>query len=234
MASPRMYATYQRPDFAYASGDRGPDLDTPQGAAEYAHEWDSIHSVSHRSEASGAGGLCGIFFTHERPECDGSAVEVDLGDPLPGPSVQVHASVLRESARWHVLGIPRPRDLPEISPPIVEFVPVDVVAAQRVAMLQTEKGAVQVDHTGDAVNDDLASDIPVGHQGPAPLTDVLSVGGIDQCVGSNAAIAGAERDTYGILGLHHDLPNPVRGVGPALVTTTSGPLAFNYTPLGGR
>lgn len=181
-------------------------------------------------QASRFSGIRCFLFAIEKPKVRALTIYADLGLPSLMGLAPVDTSISRRCAHatTRVLHVSTVRRHAQIRPPAVQFVPVSMVSFQAITARQSKQLTVQVDVS------DLAPDVFTTRrvpliQRPSPLVDPVGISSINDGVGSNAAISGAERDTHGILGEHRVPPVPV-AASPA-VTSSAGTSCVNYTSL---
>lgn len=146
------------------------------------------------------------------------------------PLIPAHSPVLRtrSSGAGGILATERARQYSEFLTLIVQSNAVDVVTFESVARRESQQGAVKRYLAGIFSNATIAFSVAVTAEVPGPLVDELSVSCIDDGVGSDRTVEGAERDLYGIFVRHRDSIG--LGVVPRAVLAAPGRSHADYTP----
>lgn len=181
-----------------------------------------VHGVGQQSQAGLTGHGSGFLFGGEVAEVLLLPVDRDERRPLPGRLVPADASVRGRGATMTaiVLHLLPMRHHPEIRPPVVGLVPVDVVNFEPVADGQPHQLAMQEKDVAMPVDLSAAPNVAFPVKPPRPLVDEVGVSGINQGVADDSTITGAQGDTNGILRAHR-VP-PELGVVPGVGPTTPG------------
>lgn len=169
----------------------------------------------------------GSLLILERSEVVASPTRVDTRTPISDRLIPVHPAMLRCSGRvaCHVLPVTAFRRAPKIAPGAVESVAVDVIDFPSVTRRAPHQRPVQIRRGGMAISHVVPRRISFG-QTPSPLVHPVSISGINDGVGSDAAISGAERNQRSILRLHRTQPPVSR---PRTALTVAGVSCVNYT-----
>ena len=165
-------------------------------------EWDE-------SQSGFSGYTSGIFFIGKKTESLLFAVDIQSDSPLSCFLMPRNPPVLRcTTASGNILSIHFLRYDAKIFSPVVELIPVNVISFKVITRGKLQDLSVQVENPqlpAPAITF-AAYGIADPSQEPAPLIDPVGVSDVDQCVGSNAAVTGAERDAdSGIIKAHRTL-----------------------------
>lgn len=207
----------------------------------------SVRGVRHQASASSARGLGGLFFGSESTEVVRLAVRPDTGFPC--AALPTDAPICRGSVRVlpSILRIPTFGKHAQIRPPVVEGGTVNVIHINTLVSGQAEQFPMQPNQ-GTASR--RSNSVAVAIKAPSPLSGPLSVISVDQGVGANTAVMGAERDASGTavridfkrfarleFGASHRAVNPMcsrRRPGVRLATRRTGNIyTHRLSPSGG-
>lgn len=191
----------------------------------------SVDRVGQQSGPARARCLGSVSLVDEKPQVVTLPKCFDARMPLAGAFVPGDSSVRRQRPRVtrEVLRVRRSRYETKITAAVIKTIAVDVVNRSAVPVYESEQGAMQMDRPPSLLAVIAASRV-ARCQEPLPLVDEVSISGVDQCVSSDAAISGTERDTHGIIGTHQ-VP-PALGVVPPDVYGVAGVSCVNYSKLG--
>jgi hypothetical protein len=168
-----------------------------------------------------------LSFITEAAEAMSSVVDHDLGRPLVGVLAPVHATILRGlpgSLGLILRVLPLGQDA-QVTSPAVQGVAVDVVNLKPITGDKLKQKSVQVDLLRVPAADRTAMRVfPI--QRPAVAGDGVGIVGINDCVGPNRSIAGAQGDTNRIIGVHHE--PPTRGAIPPAASNLRGGFAYSF------
>lgn len=175
----------------------------PMDPDEEERFWLSVDRVRHQSSACFPCHCGGLSLILEQTQIHRLTINSELRGPFPIAGFPAHTAKCRRRpllAR-HVLRIRTIlRDDSQVTPPVVEFVPVDVVTINPIALSKSEQVTVHiamdnpVGTVGGAGNVHAASGVPRRQKVPAPLTDPFGIDSIDQRVGAYRPVTSVQRN----------------------------------------
>ena len=183
----------------------------------------SVRSVGHQASTCLLNGNGCFGLTTEVADQDLLSLNSDTCSPSLGVFVPIYAPVRgeRSGLTGKILHLFRSCYRSEVRPSIVEFVPVAVIDFHPIPTSQSEQFSMQT----ELMERPFTSGISVV-QRPSPLVDELSIGSVDEGVGSNGSVSGPERYADSdIIGLHRTHP-PVSSPGRY---SGAGVYCVNYT-----
>jgi hypothetical protein len=190
----------------------------------------SVERIRQQSGTSCACGFGSSVLVSEKPEFMCPSVDFDPGYPPLFPLIPVTPSVRRRSSiTGQIVSILTHWKNAKVPPSVIESIPVLVIAGASVSKIKSQQRAMQIDgvRAGSAVVASVGVSM-TNIEAPSPLVDPLGIGGVNECVRSNAAVSGAERYADGgIIDAHRWLTPS--GVTPPDVASIAGVSCVNYT-----
>lgn len=157
-----------------------------------------VNGVGQEPFASVAGRLSSLQFIREPANSDLHAVGFHIRRPLPSFLIPGNATMLRcgVSVAREILLTLGHCDCPQITPPVVEFVPIDVISPQRVVMRKAEYHPVQ--HRVKSAFGEAFGPLDIAAiQIPRPLAYQGDIGGVDDRMCPNVTEAIVQRNECG-------------------------------------
>ena len=198
------------------------------------HEW-LVDGVREYPKTLRAGDFGGFLLAREQAEVGGLTVEAYRRTPFLSLRIPGNPTECRSCPGMTALVLAVSsfgRDTAKISAPAVQSITVDVVTLKPVVLSQPKNQAMQIRPHLTAIDVLTAKRIAVAGQAPSPLSNPYSIGFVDDCEGSDCAVALTQRDEgcpiwAGIIRLHRTLHR--FGAGPGVGTNNTGVSCVNYT-----
>lgn len=178
-----------------------------------------INGVWHQTSATLTGSRSSIFLIGEQTNVMLLAIDHHLSEPLTHVLSPADTTVGRRCPCVcpDVLHVRTPltgHDS-QVGASAVEGVAVDVISLSPIGYAgQIEHFAMEPDRAFSSIDDLCASDVPIT-DGPTPLSDPISINGVNQCVRSDGTITGADLDPCCRVRKNSDLGRPASVSTPA-------------------
>lgn len=180
-----------------------------------------IHGVCHVLKPELLHRSGGFFFGTEVPDMMHNAFDRGASDPLIfcpkfGAALFEPYSTMfgRATPTPFVLTVLSRCNKPQITAPVIEPLPIDVIYDGVITVADTHDFSVQIDRLSRANADGPV----ISTHMPTMLVDPLGIYRIDQAVGSNGTVTSIQRDEGDILNTHQITP----GVSPRVVRHCGG------------
>ena len=186
----------------------------------------SVSGMCHQPESRGFSSLSCLIFTVEASEVDALVVDFNFSTPFLAISTPINPAMRRGSSALaaNILSVTNAGHDSQIASSAVQAVAVNVVCFKAISPLQPQDQTVKIHRVSGAapIGRRCSAGVTFSNR-PSPLIHPFGVSGINDGVGSNAAISGAERNQGSILRLHRgNLPVSL----PRTAPTVAGALGW--------